>query len=84
MAEVAEGPVRGRVERPGRTRGRRKRYDERMTAARSTSEMLGAVSDYIRSMFVDYGPAEVSSICHELAEAADEQRRKHRGDPIDG
>lgn len=80
MAEVDHQVlVRGRPERPGRTRARRQRYDERIAAAKTTNGMLAAVSDYIRAMFVDYGPAEVETICHNLAEAADNERRQARG-----
>lgn len=80
MAEMTtQGPVQGRTEPPGRTRNRRRLYDERMARAITPSQMLAAIASYIRGMFIDYTPAEILEICHTLAEAADAERRRHRG-----
>lgn len=78
MAEV-DAAVRGRIEPPGRTRNRRKLFDDRMASARTTGHMLAAVAYYIRGMFADYSPDEVQALCHRLAEAADDERRRLRG-----
>jgi hypothetical protein len=77
LIDLATAP--GRTEPPGRTRNRRKLYDERMLRATTPSQMLMAIASYIRGMFIDYTPAEIIQICHALAEAADAERRRLRG-----
>lgn len=78
MAEV-DTTARGRMEPPGRTWNRRKLFDDRIDAARTTGHMLVALTSYIRGMFVDYSPDEVQALCYRLAEAADDERRRLRG-----
>lgn len=78
MAEV-ESPPRGRAEPPGRTRARRRQFEQRMAAAKDTAAQLRAATDYFRGTFTGYSPAEVHQICHLLAELADSERRRLRG-----
>lgn len=78
MAEV-DAAVRGRAEPPGRTRNRRRLFDDRIASARTTGHMLMALTSYIRGMFAEYSADEVQVLCHRLAEAADDERRRLRG-----
>jgi hypothetical protein len=79
VAEV-NAQVAGRREPPGRTRNRRRRYDQRIAHAKNTPQLLAAVAEYIRGMFIDYSPAEVQQICDTLAGTADDERRRFRGE----
>lgn len=81
MAEglIAPTMAGGRTEPPGRTRNRRRLYEERLARATTPTQMLAAIASYIRGMFIDYTPTEIIQVCHALAETADAERRRLRG-----
>jgi hypothetical protein len=78
VAEV-KPQVKIRPEPPGRTANRRRLFEERTAAAKTTPDLVAALAEYIRGMFIDLPPAEALLICDRLASAADDERRRVRG-----
>lgn len=85
MAEVVDGsPARALAragERPGRTRNRRRQYEQRRAAARNTKDLLKAAADYFWGTFAAMSPDEVEIICDRLVAHVDSERRRIDGSP---
>jgi hypothetical protein len=79
VAEVTEERVGDHAEPPARTANRRRLYEERLAAARHPLVVLRVLAGYIQGSFSRHSLEDVKEISNRLADATDEERRRHCG-----